>query len=187
MVGGGAGFLHQFDLKDRSWHRTSATETDATKLSREEVAALRDKLRNENAFRSGILLDETRQCLYSLHINAGKLVVTSLADGGGLKEVLLGGRPYDLQFVNHGRMLYVSDWANAQVIVVDIESLRVVSKIKVGVHPNQIVTHPEDDRVFVACASSNGVWVIDSGRGVVTETIYTSLFPASPEAVRRMR
>ncbi len=43
------------------------------------------------------------------------------------------------------------------------------------------MTHPEDDRVFVACASSNGVWVIDSGRGVVTETIYTSPFPASPE------
>ncbi len=179
--GGGAGYLHQFELKDKSWRRISQPEPDSSKASREELAALRDKLRKENAFRSGILLDETRQCLYSLHINAGKLVVTSLIDGSAVKELDLGGRPYDVQFVNQGRLLYVSDWANAQVQVVDVDSLRVISKIKVGVHPNQIVAHPKDDRVFVACASSNGVWVIDSGRGVVTETIYTSLFPASPE------
>ena len=41
--------------------------------------------------------------------------------------------------------------------------------------------HPKDDRLFVACASSNIVCVIDRKRGVVTETIRTSLFPRAPE------
>ncbi len=132
--GGGAGFLHQFDLKDRSWHRTSATETDATKLSREEVAALRDKLRNENAFRSGILLDETRQCLYSLHINAGKLVVTSLADGGASERGAIGGRPYDcsLSIMDACCMCLTGQMLKSLSLN---ESLRVVSKIKVGFTP----------------------------------------------------
>jgi YVTN family beta-propeller protein len=41
--------------------------------------------------------------------------------------------------------------------------------------------HPKDDRIFVANASSNSVSVIDTNRGVVVETIMTSLFPLAPE------
>src|SRR5262249_25501296 len=55
------------------------------------------------------------------------------------------------------------------------------SKIPVGEHPNQIVVHPKDDRIFVANASSNSVSVIDTNRGLVIETIITSLFPLAPE------
>src|SRR5262249_42208880 len=50
-----------------------------------------------------------------------------------------------------------------------------------GEHPNQLATHPGDDRLFVACASTNSVAVIDTKRGIVTETIYTALFPKAPE------
>ena len=78
-------------------------------------------------------------------------------------------------------MLYVSDWAGSVVRVIDAEAFLVVDTIRVGEHPNQLAIHPKDNRVFVACASSNGVWVIDAVKGVVTETIYTSLFPQSPE------
>src|SRR5262249_50909037 len=35
--------------------------------------------------------------------------------------------------------------------------------------------------VFVACASSNLVSVIDTKRGIVTETIFTAMFPRAPE------
>jgi YVTN family beta-propeller protein len=41
--------------------------------------------------------------------------------------------------------------------------------------------HPIDDRLFVACASSNAVHVIETKRGVVTEVIGTGLFPKAPE------
>ncbi len=179
--GGGAGFNHHFQLVDKQWRRISDPEVDTRKFSQKELADLRDKLKSENGFRAGVLLDEKRQCLYSLHINAGKLVATQLSDPKSSRELALGGRPYDIQFVAGGRLLYVSDWANAQVIVVEADTMRLAAKIKVGIHPNQMVVHPTDGRVFVACASSNGVWVIDAEKGVVTETIYTSLFPASPE------
>ena len=35
--------------------------------------------------------------------------------------------------------------------------------------------------MFVACASANAVYVIDSRRGIVTEVISTALFPKAPE------
>ena len=81
-------------------------------------------------------------------------------------------------------MLYVSDWAGRAVHVVDPADLRTVARIAVGEHPNQIAVHPEDDRLFVACASSNCVSVIDTRRGIVTETIHTALFPLAPEGAR---
>src|SRR5262249_3917312 len=55
------------------------------------------------------------------------------------------------------------------------------SRIPAGEHPNQIAVHPKDDRIFVACASSDCVSVIDTRRGIVTETIHTALFPRAPE------
>src|SRR5262249_43226034 len=67
------------------------------------------------------------------------------------------------------------------VHVVRRADLRIVAKIGVGEHPNQLALHPSDDRLFVACASSNSVSVIDTRRGIVTETIKTSLFPRAPE------
>src|SRR5262249_27099496 len=67
------------------------------------------------------------------------------------------------------------------VLAVDPTALQVVARIAVGEHPNQIVVHPKDGRLFVACGSSDGVWVIEPKRGVVTEVIRTSLFPKAPE------
>ena len=64
------------------------------------------------------------------------------------------------------------------VLALDPDDLRVVAKIPVGEHPNQIALHPTDDRLFVACASTNCVSVIDTKLGIVTETIMTRLVPA---------
>jgi YVTN family beta-propeller protein len=91
-----------------------------------------------------------------------------------------GKRPYDVLKAKNG-LLYVSDWADRCVLVVDAETLRTIGRIPVGEHPNQMVLHPKDERLFVACASSNAVHVIDTKLGTVQETIYTPLFPQSPE------
>ena len=65
--------------------------------------------------------------------------------------------------------------------MLDPGDLRTVARIAVGEHPNQVAVHPKDDRIFVACASSDCVSVIESRRGIVTETIHTALFPLAPE------
>jgi DNA-binding beta-propeller fold protein YncE len=91
-----------------------------------------------------------------------------------------GQRPYDVVRGKNG-LLYVSDWADRCILTIDPETLRTVGRIPVGEHPNQIVLHPKDDRLFVACATSNAVYVIDTSRGTVQEVIHTALFPSSPE------
>ena len=150
-------------------------------------------------FRTGICYDAKSGTLYSLTIIAkggnksfawgdatsdkntgGGISKHNLKDGMGDLSTRCGQRPYDVVLARNN-LLYVSDWAERVVLVVDPETLRTIGRIPVGEHPNQMVLHPKDDRLFVACASSNCVSVIDTKSGTVQETIYTALFPQSPE------
>src|SRR5262249_14317092 len=138
-----------------------------------------EKTDEVKSFKSGLLLAGDK--LYSLDINVGILSVIDARSGEVMKKAACGGRPYDVALGRNGALLYVSDWAGRAVLGVSPDDLRTVAKIQVGEHPNQLATHPGDDRLFVACASTNSVAVIDTKRGIVTETIYTALFPKAPE------
>jgi YVTN family beta-propeller protein len=150
-------------------------------------------------FRTGLFHDIDQGALYSLAIlprgatktfpSGDKTIeiksagfITRTGTGGNSEELSAscGKRPYDVLRGRNG-LIYVSDWVDRCVLVVDPETLRTIGRISVGEHPNQLALHPKDDRLFVACASSNGVWVIDTSRGTVEETIFTALFPKSPE------
>jgi YVTN family beta-propeller protein len=170
--GGGGGVLHVFDLADGKLTRADGGDRTA-QLGRGEA--------DERHFRSGLALDPKRNVLYSLDINAGQLIAIDLSGKKPERTLAVGVRPYDVAMARNGSRLYVSDWAGRQVLAVDPDDLRVVDKIAVGEHPNQIALSPSDDRLFVACANSNQVAVIDTGRGLVSETIFTALFPKSPE------
>jgi YVTN family beta-propeller protein len=174
--GGGANMLHTYDLKDRKLTRTSKAEPEPTR----PADGQRDRAKPKE-FKSGVLLDAAKGLIYSLDINTAALAVVNIKTGEAIKTAPLEGRPYDLVRSRNGAQLFISDWANRQLLVVDTESLRVVARVPVGEHPNQLVLHPKDDRLFVACASSNTVVVVDTKRGIVTETIRTSLFPRAPE------
>jgi YVTN family beta-propeller protein len=182
--GGGAGMLHEYVLKNATLSRTGPSEPSreqdaATKAAAEAAAAPGQS--TTPAFKSGLALDREHNLLYSLDVNRGQLTAIDLTGQSPNRSAAAGIRPYDLFVTRNGARLYVSDWAGRAVRALSTSDLRTVAKITVGDHPNQIVAHPTDDRIFVACASSNGVWVIDTKRGVVTETIFTSLFPRAPE------
>jgi YVTN family beta-propeller protein len=174
--GGGAGVLHCFTLEDGKLKRTSPDEPQPETKKKKSKTTAKDP-----GFKSGLLLDAKANLLYSLNINQGTISANDLkTDKTGL-AASIGGRPYDIVLSHNRAQLLVSDWAGRAVLVLDPKELRVVNRIPVGEHPNQLALHPRDDRLFVACASSNCVSVIDTERGVVTETIYTSLFPRAPE------
>jgi YVTN family beta-propeller protein len=170
-AGGGANVVHTFTLKEQKLTRTTP---DAPKVSRADRALVK-----QHAFQSGITWDAKAQRLYALDIDAGTIRV--LEAGATKQKAKIGGRPCDVVLARNRSQLYVSDWASGRVLIVNPEELRVVAKVPVGEHPNQLVLHPKDERLFVACASSNCVSVIDTKRGVVTETIMTALFPKAPE------
>jgi YVTN family beta-propeller protein len=172
--GGGAGMLHSYELNDLQLKRIGTEEPPLPKRGEKRQTP------KSNSFKSGLLLDSESHTLYSLDINAGTIAAIDLK-GDAARTEKLGGRPYDVMRGRNGAQLYVSDWAGQAVLVVDPKSLHVVARISVGEHPNQMAVHPKDDRLFVSCASSNCVSVLDTRRGVVTETISTSLFPCAPE------
>src|SRR5581483_6236380 len=175
--GGGNGFLHEFELKGDRFTRRSKTEADPSQMSGFDILRLAEEhLAAKKSFKSGLCLDEARGVLYSLDINAGTISALD-SKGKATRTGELGGRPYDVVVGPGGHLLYVSDWSRKQVLAVDPTELRAVARIAVGDHPNQIAVHPKDGRLFVACGSSNGVWVIEPKRGIVTEVISTSLFP----------
>ncbi len=169
--GGGADMLHDFRLADRRLSRTVAAE----------LVKRQSKATRSGHFRSGLALGHQGKVLYSLDMDAGKIIAIDLATEKEIRSASAGTRPYDVAIARNGTRLYVSDWAGRVVRVLDPDDLHTVARISVGEHPNQIAVHPKDDRIFVACASSNCVSVIDTRRGIVVETIHTALFPRAPE------
>jgi YVTN family beta-propeller protein len=150
-------------------------------------------------FRTGLVFDGKTNSLLSLTIipkggnksfawgdptsdkgAGGAISRLSLGSKVGDFSTRCGQRPYDVLRARNG-LVYVSDWSDRAVLVVDAQTLRTISRIPVGEHPNQMVLHPTDSRLFVACASSNAVYVIDTERGTVQEIIATALFPKAPE------
>ena len=163
--------LHAFRLADRHLSRTSGPEpTTSSKASA-----------RTSHFRSGLAVDAQRKRLYSLDVDRGTISQFDLDTLKELKSAAAGTRPYDVVLARNGLHLFVSDWAGRRVRILDPDDLHTVAQVSVGEHPTQIAVHPGDDRIFVACASSNCVSVIDTRRGIVTETIITALFPQAPE------
>ncbi|MFM7539868.1 MAG: hypothetical protein ACKO9Z_09430 [Planctomycetota bacterium] len=175
-AGGGHGQLHSFSIKDGKLNQTSAKEgigiTEGIRLPTIDPTA---------GFRSGILLEKGAKTLVSLDINKGLALRVDAETGKTIRTSAIGGRPYDVIPSPNGKILMVSDWAGKRVLLLDPETLAQAGSIAVGDHPNQMVAHPKDNRVFVACASSNKVSVIDALRGIVVEEIHTALFPKAPE------
>jgi len=174
-AGGGAEMLHTFDLSGDKLDRTSPKEVEAVKgegRGRGDVGG----------YKSGVHFAADGKTLYSLDIAAGSVSRLNPADGKLMGEaVVVGGRPYDVTLSRNGSILFVSDWAGKQVLQLDPITLKTIGRIAVGEHPNQLAIHPTDDRLFVACASTNCVSAIDARRGIVIETIFTALFPKAPE------
>jgi YVTN family beta-propeller protein len=193
--GGGEALLHSFawsggQLEARGVYPPAAPEP---------AAAAGNANQNLTGFRTGLHYDGSSGELYSLTIlpKGGNKsfawgdATTDKGAGGAITRIGItrsipemsmpcGKRPYDVLKGRNG-LLYVSDWADRCVLVVDAQTLRTIGRISVGEHPNQLALHPQDDRLFVACASSNSVNVIDTKAGTVQETIFTALFPQSPE------
>jgi YVTN family beta-propeller protein len=171
--GAGSDLIHTFKLDGQALTRTSPGEPEPADAKAIQAA--------RGHFRSGLALDRARSVLYTLDMNAGSITAIDPESGARKMSAKAGERPYDVAIGRTGTQLYVSDWAGRTVRVIAPADLRTTARIPVGEHPTQIAVHPGDDRIFVACASSNCVSVIDTRRGVVTETIHTPLFPNAPE------
>jgi YVTN family beta-propeller protein len=133
---------------------------------------------------SGVLSDPKRGLVWAANrgtsMTATDVVAFDAASGAIRKRVRVGVSPYELALTPDGKRLFVSNWGEKTVSVVDVASQKVIKTIPVGFNPNDMV-QSADGRLFVACSNENTVYVIDTRTLAVLETISVALTPKAPE------
>ncbi len=117
---------------------------------------------------------------YGVARESKTLYVFDLARGGLRDSLALPEIPYTCLLINSGKSLAISLWGGGAVLVIDPASLRIRKRILVGDHPCDMVEDPKSARLFVACANTNGVDVVDLKTDDVVERLTASLRPDLP-------
>ncbi|MBY0458927.1 MAG: hypothetical protein K2V38_16435, partial [Gemmataceae bacterium] len=85
--------------------------------------------------------------------------------------------PYTCLVEPGAKRCFVSLWARAGVAVIDLDKNEVVATWPTAEHPTEMVLSPKGDALYVACANSTKVSVIDPANGKPLQTINCALYP----------
>lgn len=91
-----------------------------------------------------------------------------------------GSFPYDVRIVHARSKLYVSLWGASAISVIDSRAFETKKTIRVGDHPNAMLLNADESLLYVACANTDDVWVIDTASDTVVETIGLHPYPNAP-------
>jgi len=88
--------------------------------------------------------------------------------------------PFTCRLDEKRRRLYVSLWAQAEVAVLDADTLKVLARWKTEEHSNEMVLARRGRYLFVANANRNTVTILDVKSGKTLETLSAALYPSAP-------
>ncbi|HLN54958.1 MAG TPA: bifunctional YncE family protein/alkaline phosphatase family protein [Bacteroidales bacterium] len=163
-------------------------------------------------FPGGLAFSGESKLLVTLSRN-NTLAVIALP-GKKINQIPVGVAPYDVVLKDDSKA-YVTNWGGRQtkegesvykssgtpalvdpetgiassgtVSVIDLSKNEQVKSIEVGLHPSGMALSPNKDRLYVACANSDLIFVIDTKTDEVVEKISVheegSLFGSSPNDV----
>ncbi|MEP6995531.1 MAG: bifunctional YncE family protein/alkaline phosphatase family protein, partial [Acidobacteriota bacterium] len=134
----------------------------------------------EGTFVGGLSVHPDGRRLYAVDPLGQTLSSVDLEEGRPVRTVPLAAEPYTCLVSRDGRTLYVSLWGGSKVILFDPETLESRGEIATGEHPSALVESPDGRRLFVACANTNAVWVLDTATRRAAEQIVISLVPGAP-------
>jgi YVTN family beta-propeller protein len=167
-----------------------------------------------NPVPGGLALNDQESEVYVTLSRNNTLAVVNLADKK-VREIPVGIAPYEVVLAT-GSKAYVSNWggrrphegeptyntsgsqalvdretgiaSNGSVTVVDLAANKQVKDIEVGLHPSGMVLSPDATRLYVACANSDMVSVINTVTDEVVEEISVHLekdlpFGSAPNAL----
>jgi DNA-binding beta-propeller fold protein YncE len=101
-------------------------------------------------------------------------------DDGSMLVLEKESYPYTCLVDRSGKRVFVSLWNKAGVAVFDREAKKVTATWPTASHPTEMALSPDGKTLFVACANSTKVSVLDTLKGTTLETIGCSLYPAAP-------
>ena len=162
----------------------------------------------------GVALNREGDKLYVTLSRNNSLAVIDLYDKS-VNEIGVGIAPYGVVYATPSKV-YVSNWGgrrplkgessyntsgskvlvdpltgianNGSVSVVDLNSRKEVKNIEVGLHPSGMVLSPDGKKLYVACANSDVIAVINTDSDEVIDNISVHrqkgiLFGSSPNAL----
>jgi DNA-binding beta-propeller fold protein YncE len=88
--------------------------------------------------------------------------------------------PYTVTPSPDNTRLYVSLWGGSAVAVVNPESLSIEQTWSTPSHPTESRLTKDGKTLFVACANSNQVAIIDTASGRTLELVSSALYPVAP-------
>ena len=132
------------------------------------------------SFVGGISVTPDGLRLFAVHVLGQLLTGIDLGSGRVLKTVDLPAEAYTSLVSGDGKTLFVSLWGGARVLLFDVETMEPRGEVGVGEHPNALVLSKDGTRLFVACANTNAVWVVDLLARKATEQMGIALYPGAP-------
>jgi DNA-binding beta-propeller fold protein YncE len=99
---------------------------------------------------------------------------------GGARPVPDNSFPYAVLVEPGAKRAFVSLWAKASVAVLDLETNKLAATWPTAAHPTEMALAPEGKALYVSCANSTQVSVLDPATGEALQTINAALYPQAP-------
>ncbi len=99
---------------------------------------------------------------------------------GGNRPVANNSYPYAVLVEPGAKRAFVSLWAKAAVAVLDLEANQVAAVWPTAAHPTEMALAPDGKALYVSCANSTQVSVLDPATGEALQTINAALYPQAP-------
>ncbi len=130
---------------------------------------------------AGITLSSDDKTLYAACPWGNTVCIQSLDNPDNRKFIKFDDEtyPYFALADAAGKRLYVSLWGKSAVAVVNLSSMAVEATWPTQSHPTETLLTKDQKTLYVACANSNNVSVIDTETGKAIETISSALFPTA--------
>lgn len=135
--------------------------------------------KDKDAFTAGISISKDGQSIFALQVFDNTLEKIA-ASGQKQAQLKLDAEPYASTLHPSGQSLFVSIWGGSKVIEVSTADLKIQRVFDVGEHPNAMVFSPDAKNLYVACANTNNVYVIDLQQGKAVAQISVALYPQAP-------
>src|SRR5262245_54753884 len=142
--------------------------------------ATKDEKLINAGFMGGLAVSKDGSALYAAQVYGKAVVALELATGALPAPRELAAEAYTAVLAPAESALFVSVWGGAKLAVLRPKTLEPVAEIAVGEHPNAMLFSQDGRRLFVACANTNAVWVIDLATRQAVERIGVALSPKAP-------
>ena len=127
---------------------------------------------------AGISASSDGETLYVACAWGGKVAILPWS-GERVELIDLGAEsyPYTTLATKNGKRLYVSLWSGSGVAVLNLERKAIEATWPTPSHPTEMLLNSDQSLLYVACANSTSVAVIDTKAGKTIEQLTTALYP----------